>query len=109
MKEETFKEVLTNWWNSMKNLFTVTWKAIREIFSSSFYLIKEPLSVFVKALWQWIKVITTSLYKVLKSFVMDIVCKTCTTIWKLIRLSIRWIISKFKKDTNKKTKKKGKK
>lgn len=109
MKEETFKDVIINWWNSMKNLFTVTWKAIRDIFSSSFYLIKEPLYVFAKALVKWVKVITTSLYKILKSFIMDIICKTCTTIWKLLRLTARWIVSKFKKEVKTKTKKKGKK
>lgn len=97
MKEESSKEVVINWWNTMKNIFTVTWKAIREIFSSSFHLIKEPIVTLSKALWEWVKVVVTSLYKVLKSFVMDVVCKTCTSIWKLLRLLCRWIVSKFKK------------
>ena len=64
MKEESSKEVVINWWNTMKNLFTITWKAIRDIFSSSFHLIKEPIGIFVKALWEWIKVVSVSLYKV---------------------------------------------
>lgn len=104
MKEESSKEVVINWWNSMKNIFTVTWKAIREIFSSSFHLIKEPIVTLAKALWEWIKVVATSLYKVLKSFVIDVVCKTCTTLWKLLRLAFRWIVSKFKKKEEKKSK-----
>ena len=98
MKEESSKEVVINWWNTMKNLFTVTWKAIRDIFSSSFHLIKEPIGIFVKALWEWIKVVSVSLYKIVKSFVMDLVC---TSIWKLVRLACRWIKSKIKKEGKK--------
>ena len=101
MKEESSKEVVINWWNTMKDLFTVTWKAIRDIFSSSFHLIKEPIVIFVKALWEWIKVVSISLYKVVKSFVMDLVCKTFTSIWKLLRLTCRWIKSKIKKEGKK--------
>ena len=101
MKEESSKEVVINWWNTMKNLFTVTWKAIRDIFSSSFHLIKEPIGIFVKALWEWIKVVSVNLYKVVKSFVMDLVCKTCTSIWKLVRLAYSWIKSKIKKEGKK--------
>ena len=101
MKEESSKEVVINWWNTMKNLFTVTWKAIRDIFSSSFHLIKEPIVIFAKALLEWIKVVGVNLYKVVKSFVMDLVCKTCTSIWKLVRLAYRWIKSKIKKEGKK--------
>lgn len=101
MKEESSKEVVTNWWNTMKNLFTVTWKAIRGIFSSSFHLIKEPIVIFAKALLEWIKVVGVNLYKVVNSFAMDLVCKTCTTVWKLLRLVCRWIKSKIKKEGKK--------
>lgn len=97
MKEETAKEVFENWRDTMDNLCTVTWKGICEIFSSSFDLIKEPMVVLAKALYEWVIVVGKNLAEILKSFVLDLVCKTCTSIWKFVRITYRLVKAKIMK------------
>ena len=93
----TFKEILKEWWKSIKAFSTAGWKAIRNLFSTSFHLIKEPIVIFVKALWAWIKAIVVGMYEILKSFIIDFVTSTVKMIWKSLVCLYNWIKSKFKK------------
>lgn len=93
----TFKEILKEWWKSLKAFSTAGWKAIRNLFSTSFHLIKEPIVIFAKALWAWIKAIVVGLYEILKSFITDFVTSTVKMIWKSLACLYNWIKSKFKK------------
>lgn len=99
----TFKEILKEWWNSLKAFSTAGWKAIRNLFSTSWHLIKEPIVIFLKAFWEWIKAIVVGMYKILKSFIIDFITATLKMLWKSLVCLYNWIKSKFKKkDKNKK-------
>ena len=93
----TFKEILKEWWKSLKAFSTAGWKAIRNLFSTSFHLIKEPIVIFTKALWAWIKAIVVGMYEILKSFLIDFVTSTVKMIWKSLICLYNWIKIKFKK------------
>jgi len=97
----TFKEILKEWWKSIKAFSTAGWKAIRNLFSTSFHLIKEPIVIFAKALWAWIKAIVVGLYEILKSFILDFVSATLKMIWKSLVCLYNWIKSKLKKKEEK--------
>ena len=93
----TFKEIIKEWWKSLKSFSTETWKAIRNLFSTSWHLIKEPIISFLKALWAWLKAIVSGLYKIVKSFLIDFITSTLKMIWKSLICFYNWIKSKFKK------------
>lgn len=93
----TFKEVLREWWKSLKAFSTAGWKAIRNLFSTSFHLIKEPLVIFIKAFWEWLKAVIVGMYNILKSFVIDFVTSTFKMIYETIKIFYKWIKSKFNK------------
>ena len=97
----TFKEILKEWWKSLKAFSFAGWKAIRNLFSTSFHLIKEPIIIFAKALWAWIKAIIIGMYEILKSFLIDFVTSTLKMIWKSLVCLYNWIKSKLKKDNKK--------
>ena len=92
-----FKEIFSEWWKSLKSFSTTGWKAIRKLFSSSFHLIKEPILIFLKALWEWIKVIIVGMFEILKSFLKDFVKSTAVMLWKLLVLFYQWVKEKIKK------------
>lgn len=100
----TFKEIIGEWWKSLKSFSTAGWKAIRNLFSTSFHLIKEPIIIFAKALWAWIKAIVIGLYEILKSFLIDFVTSTVKMIWRSLVCFYEWIVSLIKKKENKKKK-----
>ena len=102
----TFKEIISEWWKSLKAFSTAGWKAIRNLFSTSFHLIKEPIVIFAKALWAWIKAIVVGLYEILKSFLIDFVTSTVKMIWRCLVCFCKWIASLFKKKEDTKKKKK---
>ena len=77
----TFKQVISEWWKSLKAFSTAGWKAIRNLFSTSFHLIKEPIVIFAKALWEWIKAIVVGMYEILKSFLIDFLTATAKMLW----------------------------
>lgn len=93
----TFKEILEEWWKSIKAFSTAGWKAIRNLFSTSFHLIKEPVVILVKAFLVWIKAIAIGMYEILKSFVIDFVTSTVKMIWRSLVCLDNWIKAKFKK------------
>ena len=93
----TFKEILEEWWKSIKAFSTSGWKAIRNLFSTSFHLIEEPVVILVKAFSAWIKAITIGMYEILKSFVIDFVTSTVKMIWRSLVCLDNWIKAKFKK------------
>ena len=93
----TFKEVIKEWWKSLKAFSTAGWKAIRNLFSTSFHLIKEPIIIFAKALWAWLKAIVIGMYEILKSFIIDFVTSTVKMVWKSLVCFCKWIKSKFNK------------
>lgn len=93
----TFKQVIREWWKSLKAFSTSGWKAIRKLFSTSFHLIEEPIVIFAKALWEWIKAIAVGMYDILKSFLIDFVKSTAVMIWKSLVCLYSWIKSKLKK------------
>jgi len=101
----TFKEILDEWWKSLKAFSTASWKAIRNLFSTSFDLIKEPIKIFFKAFWAWIKAIIVGLYKILKSFLIDFITSTVKMIWRSLVCFCKWIASFFKKKEENKKKK----
>lgn len=100
----TFKEIIKEWWKGLKSFSTETWKAIRDLFSTSWHLIKEPVVSFLKALWAWLKAILGGLYKIVKSFLIDLITSTAKMIWRSIVCFFKWFVGLFKKKDSKKKK-----
>lgn len=94
----TFKEILKDWWKSLKDFSTNEWKAIRNLFSTSFHLLKDPFIVFVKDFWIWLKAIFKGLYEIVKAFLIDFVKATVKMIYNSVICFYNWLVLKLKRN-----------